>query len=63
MPNGLKTVESHNLEEENDSLKLSKLSMTLTKNHKRNSNSFSYTKINIDEINTFIYKRDDIFKS
>lgn len=63
MPNGLKTVESHNLEEENDSLKLNKLSMTLTKNHKRNSNSFSSTKINIDEINTFIYKRDDIFKS
>lgn len=34
MPNGLKTVENHNLEEENDALKFDKLSMTVTENTK-----------------------------
>lgn len=64
MPSGLETVENHNLEDENDTLKFNKLSITITKNQK-NINSFSYVKINIykEAINTFMYKRDDPFKS
>lgn len=45
MPNGLKTVENHNLEEESDTLYFNKLKMTVTKNHKGEINRVSYIKI------------------
>lgn len=59
MPSGVKTLEHHNLEEENYALKFNKLSRTITKNHKRKINKLSYIKINIYKavISTFIHKR------
>lgn len=57
----MKTLEHHNLEEENYTLKFNKLSRTITKNHKRKINKLSYIKINIYKaVIAHLYIKEDI---